>query len=1071
MKRGRRSLPSQDIPTKANRVLNLVLLAFMLIILRIWHLSLIQHEERQEHALRPQRRTFIEAAKRGTIRDRFNIPLAVNRIQYNASLLYSQLREIPSIRWETDENGKRIKRYKRKEYIAKLSKLLAKHLGLDPNRVEDLIHSKGALYNQIPFTIKEDITEKEYYALHMLEKDWPGIYMQILPRRHYPQERVASDIIGYLGAINRTEYEKFLEEMNALQNYSIAMELDENLPLPEGFDSVEQMHVRLKELKAKSYTLTDRVGKTGIEARYERDLRGLSGKKSYHSNARGNLLKELPGADCPLSGKRLLLTISAELQEYAEKLLIQNEEIRETRATCVNSSQKRFIAAKKPWIKGGAIVVLEPNTGEVLALASHPRYDPNDFILRGDSETTQQKCSNIMRWLESEGHIAELWDQKRPLERELYDRNTCQIIEEKKMLSWEVYLQAILEHHNPLLSFLSSLQILQAIDLIHKKHDFLGTLSTDTQNLCLDLCHIAIDETRFTPELIQAVGNQTLAQYRDLSAAYGILQQTVYKMTKELFHDHHFSQWRLENEKSFLAQKRLEEKAEKRYAKPYIDLLDAEEQQLFKEFWTEHQWDFLKAFLIGSTDKLENHALIPYFTHFLRWHHEIAQGAHTETKWHSHYLALHTFFKSLPNAQQIPYLQTFRNYSELTRPLIGKYPSLPNYKTIQIEKNLAAAFYPRYGYGYGRSQAYRQSAPQGSIFKLVVAYEALLQRYQSFKDTIALSDLQLNPLEITDTFYTKGKESFVGYTAEGKPIPRFYKGGRIPKSLNNHLGKMGILEAIGTSSNPYFSLLAGDVLSSPNDLAKVSRLFSYGERTGIDLPGEIPGKIPTDLETNRTGLYAMAIGQHSLVVTPLQASVMLAALTNGGKVLKPQIVKSILSQSLAGEQANSSLKIPFKLSITQPIEKRIIPIPEKIHKILLEGMHRVVLHTHATSLKALSRLYRYHPEAISDYIDLKDQLLGKTSTAESIERIDLDPTNGIYMYNHVWFGGVAYQPNDQAVYLAKDSYGTPEVVVVVYLRFGGFGKEGAPIAAQLVNKWREIKNRMTTEAKKQFQNK
>lgn len=61
---------------------------------------MIQHDERLEQARKPQVRVVIEPAKRGTIRDRFNIPLAINKIQYNASILYSQIREIPSVVWE-----------------------------------------------------------------------------------------------------------------------------------------------------------------------------------------------------------------------------------------------------------------------------------------------------------------------------------------------------------------------------------------------------------------------------------------------------------------------------------------------------------------------------------------------------------------------------------------------------------------------------------------------------------------------------------------------------------------------------------------------------------------------------------------------------------------------------------------------------------------------------------------------------------------------------------------------------------------------------------------------------------
>src|SRR5262249_54057973 len=151
---------------------------------------------------------------------------------------------------------------------------------------------------------------------------------------------------------------------------------------------------------------------------------------------------------------------------------------------------------------------------------------------------------------------------------------------------------------------------------------------------------------------------------------------------------------------------------------------------------------------------------------------------------------------------------------------------------------------------------------------------------------------QLDPLEIVDKTYTNHHETFVGYHSDGKPLPRFYKGGRLPRSTNSNLGRMGLLEAIETSSNPYFSLLAGDILSNPNDLANASRRFGYGKRTGLDLPSEISGSIPRDLEHNRTGLYSMAIGQHTLIVTPLQTSVMLASIANGGKLITPWLVNS-----------------------------------------------------------------------------------------------------------------------------------------------------------------------------------
>lgn len=1059
MKRHRPLSPQQDIPGKANRVLNIFLCTFLLMILRVWHLTVVQHDEREEHALRPQRRSLIEPAKRGTIRDRFNLPLAVNRIQYNATLLYSPLRQIPSVRWEKLENGNRSKRYLRKEYISKLAKLFGEKLSMDPDRIEDLIHAKGALYNQIPFVIKEDISEKEYYALRMLEKNWPGIHMQRLPSRYYPKGKVASDLIGYLGAINRNEYEKIIEEMAALQSYIAAIKLDEGLPLPEGYSDIQQIESRLKELKAKSYSLTDRVGKAGVEARFERDLRGSSGKKSYRSDARGNLLQELPGGNRPLSGKRLLLTISAELQEFAEKLLIQNETVRETRVTRPGHIRKRFIASKKPWIKGGAIVVLEPQTGEILALATHPRYDPNDFILSGDLQINKKKYSNIIRWLENDQHIAEIWDRKQPLVREVYHPQQRKIQEEQQWFSWEYFLKTILAQTSPLLPILNEISIQEAYDHIYNAHIHLEALSTKDCELCIDICRVAVEETRFDENLLREVGKQKIHSYLALTAGFVKLQEALYGMTRELFHDHHFAKWRKENEKSFLTRKRLQEKHDKRYAKPYIDLLDAEETRQFNEFWENHRWQFLETFLCCQRQELEDKELQPYLDWLQSWHQEIAKGAHTQLPWYTSYTSLKTALLMISQSERVPYLKTFRSYNDLTRPLLAKYPLLRNYREIQTEKDLAAAFYPRYGYGYGRSQAYRQSTPQGSIFKLVTAYEALMQKYRSLKDRVAATQFNINPLQITDKGYSIGKETYVGYTEDGKPIPRFYKGGRIPRSLGSNLGKMGILEAIETSSNPYFSLLAGDILKSPTDLADAARLFAYGERTGIDLPGEIPGSIPNDLETNRTGLYAMAIGQHSLVVTPLQSSIVLAAIANGGIILKPKIVKALMSYVPAQGKDTYALN-PVNLYKPKTIEKRSIDMPQIVQKILLEGMRRVLMRSQTESLFTLSRLYRQYPEAISDYVDLKEQLIGKTSTAEAIERIDLDP-EGVNMYNHVWFGGISYtKKNHRMMFVAKDEFGTPEVVVVVYLRFGSFGKEGEPLAAQLVAKWREIKRRM-----------
>ena len=67
--------------------------------------------------------------------------------------------------------------------------------------------------------------------------------------------------------------------------------------------------------------------------------------------------------------------------------------------------KKTIVAEKEPWIKGGAIIAIDPNNGEILAMASHPRYDPNDFIPSNKNE--KKRNSHVLNWLENESYLAE----------------------------------------------------------------------------------------------------------------------------------------------------------------------------------------------------------------------------------------------------------------------------------------------------------------------------------------------------------------------------------------------------------------------------------------------------------------------------------------------------------------------------------------------------------------------------------------------------------------------------------------------------------------------------------------
>jgi len=1112
----RRKPSLSSIPDKANRILNLILIAISLIMLRVWHLSVIQYDSKVEEAARPRKRVVIVPANRATIRDRFNEPLALNKVKYQAAVTYTDIKEIPSVAWERDERGRKIKRNKRRDYIRSLSEVLGYELGLSADRIEDLIHSKAVFYNNIPFVVKEDISESEYYRLKMLQRDWPGISPRRVPKRYYPKGRVAAEIIGTMGSINRSEYESIIEEMQTLKRVVQLHEEGEEEPFPEGFESIVQIKKRLRDLEEHAYSINDYVGKSGIEGRFEDELRGYYGRKVYYSDARGNYLHELPGARSPISGNRLLLSISAELQQYAEELLIRHEGLRQEQT---KPGDLRDSGVSIPWIRGGAIVAMDPKTGEVLALAGYPRFDPNDFIASGDPDDDLAKRRRIQRWYEGESYIGAVWDQHVLLEREVYDPDLKHSAEEGVVLTWERYLDFILppDHevrvglHNirdlsgavgfqqnleALLSLSEQPNVLALLDALYTGEGhvpysrewppetleaiersldryptetfvalrelepyFAGVEQNYNKAFLIDLCRIVVQHDYFNEDLLAVVGRQSFPCYRNLSAASSVLSAEVKRMSASIFRESEFKRWREENQKSFLKQKRKEEEKQGRYAKPYLDYLDGVEKEQFTLFWERSRTDLLYSLLTGKPSGKQQ--LAPYEATLIAWHDEIARGAHQGLPWFAHYLLLKEQVEVMARTSAMSYLSSMRSFEELDRPLVNRYRNLRSAQGRLLEKHLAAAFYPRYGFGYARSYAFRQAIPQGSIFKLVTAYETLVQRYYR-----GIGIAELNPFTIVDEVRRAGNSWKIGYFSNGRPIPRIYKGGRVPKSLSRNIGRIDLVGALEKSSNPYFALCAGDCLEKPTDLVEAAKLFSYGSKTGIDLPGEISGFLPDDLETNRTNLYATSIGQGTLIVSPLQTAVMLSTFANCGDVLKPKIVRlgvggranfwTRKTERFDYQEALSFIGVDFPLfaylweeeesGVVHPVPTEIvreIDFPGPVRSILYKGMKRVV---DSTPPYRFSALYHNQPEAIEAFKAMQGGMMGKTSSSECMERWHFDRKTGVRKTTQAWFGAIA----------APEDSEDPDIVVVVFLRFAGGGKEAMPVAAQIIEKWRAI---------------
>lgn len=1109
------------IPQKANKILQLVLFVMALILLRCWHLASVQYEERLQLASRPKVRSIIERAERACIVDRFNQVLAMNKVQFNAAVVYSHIQELPSAVWKINANGVKERFYQRRDYIFQLSRFLSKELQMDAEEIEDLIYSKAALFPNSPFVIKEDISEREYFRLKMAEKDFLGLYAERASKRHYPKEKVASHVVGYMGAISQEEYQAVVKDIQELKE-SLQLNLQEQTDhLADNEKEIIALRHELEDLEKKAYGINDYVGKRGIEEAFDQTLRGFYGKKVFQTDARGNFLKNLSGSYSALPGQRVILTISSELQEFAEELLAQNEEIRDNKSTTYDAESKSFLNLKQPWIKGGAIVAMDPHNGEILALASYPRFNPNDFIPTANAELRREKNQNIRRWFESPWHIADIWDAKVPWKRERFDSLREKFYEEGSYLTWDRYLDAILASNSALRHTMdrlatvgnavflqkkfnlylkegeSALSFFNAVYPEHstaasKKMDIedsvkksfkeeLGGFFSKLENnrdkvFLIDLCRLALDENYFSKDLLQKTASMTLSSFRQAETSKALLDDVVREMTKELFEQLHFKQWRHVHGKDFLREKRAWERENKTYARPYIDYFEKEKIRQFELFWKTYQLGFFMTFLSGEFPQHLEDELVPYFQHFKIWQEELSKGAHAFLAWNGAYLQLQATLRAFSKELSLAFLQTLRDYSARNRPVYGRYPALRSDKGVQREKDLAAAFYPLYGYGFARSFAYRQACVQGSVFKLVVAHEALCQRYLSLRESYQNFD-KLNPLEIIDEVEKQGKATTVAYRLNREPISQFYKGGRIPRSERRNVGKVDLVAAIEVSSNPYFSLLAGDFLSQSEDLNRAAKSFSFGEKTGIDLPGEYSGRLPEDIEVNRTGLYAYAIGQHSLTVTPLQTSVMMSSMVNGGKIYQPKILQSIMGKQPCrnDKKVFSKKEYKFKESLQtmgfdfpiftameqdsqeslfyeNPVTlKRELMMPPPVQDLLLKGMYQVVNGKRGSARPSLLRNYNEFPHYLQDYKELCQEIAGKTSTSESVERIDLDAQMGAHRYKHIWFAASSF---DGKMNLKK-----PELVVIVYLRFGDYGREAAPLVAQMVKKWREIKQK------------
>src|SRR6185295_15687667 len=170
--------------------------------------------------------------------------------------------------------------------------------------------------------IRTRLTDNEVARFAVNRYRFPGVEIKARLFRQYPYAELASHVVGYIGRINDRDLTR-IDEWGDTANY-----------------------------KGSDY-----IGKVGVELSYERELHGTTGVEEVEVDAGGRAVRTLSRA-APTSGNNLRLSLDIKLQEAAERAFGDHR---------------------------GALVAIEPATGDILAFVSKPGYDPNLFVEGIDS--------------------------------------------------------------------------------------------------------------------------------------------------------------------------------------------------------------------------------------------------------------------------------------------------------------------------------------------------------------------------------------------------------------------------------------------------------------------------------------------------------------------------------------------------------------------------------------------------------------------------------------------------------------------------------------------------------------
>jgi penicillin-binding protein 2 len=292
---------------------------------RLWYLQIRQGEEFAEEAVGNHVQQVVQPAVRGAILDARGVPIADNETRLVVTADRTELLRQP-------DDGEAV--------LADLAELL----GMKDEEVTNQVRLcdsetpqpcwNGSPYQPIPIT--DEATTQQALQIRERAEDFPGITAEPTAVRRYPSPYGAatSQVLGYLGPVTDEE---------------VAASEDSDSPLLR----------------------SDQIGRSGLENFYDTWLRGAAGVTEYEVDRFGRVLDESVG-QAPQAGSSVVTSIDSRVQAVVENELRSAIEYARTQTDTVTGREYEA--------DSGAAVVLENDTGRVVAMASYPDYDPNVWV-------------------------------------------------------------------------------------------------------------------------------------------------------------------------------------------------------------------------------------------------------------------------------------------------------------------------------------------------------------------------------------------------------------------------------------------------------------------------------------------------------------------------------------------------------------------------------------------------------------------------------------------------------------------------------------------------------------------